>query len=159
MMTFNQGLKMSQTTAVGDAPSIYKIVYRSHMIRQTDARFHADIERILDVSREWNAANNITGALLLTGTGYAQVLEGSAHDVKSLFGHIACDSRHQGVELMYHESHEERDFGNWAMTIVRMPDQSDIELASTAYQRNISISNGAEDILMMLRWLLYKKVH
>ncbi len=142
---------------MADGDTIYKVVYRSQIVRGLETSFDTDIERILSVSREWNAANDITGALMLTATGYAQVLEGSAHAVKSLFGHIACDKRHQSIELMYSESHEERDFGNWAMTIVRAPSESDIELASTAYQRDIVISNGAEDILMMLRWLLYKK--
>jgi len=91
----------------------------------------------------------------MTATGYAQVLEGAAYDVKSLFGHIACDRRHEGVELLYHDAHEERDFGNWAMAIVRAPHQEDIQLASTAFHRDIALSNGADDILMMLRWLLY----
>jgi hypothetical protein len=40
------------------------------------------------------------------------------------------------------------------MTVVGAPERADIELASTAYQRNIVIDNGADDIMLMLRWLL-----
>ena len=139
-------------------PSLYKIVYRSYGVQKSrPEQMEADLADILGVSQAWNFANGITGALLLTQTGYAQVLEGPRYAVKALFGHIACDHRHRAVELLYHENHSTRDFGNWAMAIVGAPQQSDIELASTAFQRDIVLDNGAEDILLMLRWLLIEE--
>ena len=134
---------------------LFKLVYRSHVTNPSDiSRRERDIAAILDASQTWNSANDITGALLLSPTGYAQVLEGPPHAVKSLFGHIVCDRRHQDVELLYCEPHTERDFGNWSMAVVGPPDETDIELASTAHQRDLVLEGGAEDIRLMLHWLL-----
>ena len=141
-----------------EAPSgtqIYRVVYRSRIPGPFDMPHRdSEVADILSVSLGWNYSNGITGALLLSNSGYAQVLEGPPHAVKSLFGHIACDARHQNVELLYNEYDLERDFANWAMAVVHSPDEETIELASTAYKRNIVLSNGADDIRMMLRWLL-----
>jgi hypothetical protein len=151
---------MTNILALSDRESqrgtrIYKLVYRSHPVDVPDlSKREREVADIMTVSLGWNYSNGITGALLLSPEGYAQVLEGPPHAVKSLFGHIACDPRHQALELLYHEYHSERDFGNWAMAVVGPPGQEDIELASTAYRRNIVLSNGAEDIMLMLRWLL-----
>jgi hypothetical protein len=134
---------------------IYRLVYRSQLTSDPAiAHSEAAVADIMSVSLRWNHANGITGALLLSATGYAQVLEGPSHAVKSLFGHIVCDHRHKNVELLYNEYDSERDFANWAMVVVGPPGREDIELASTAYKRNIVLSNGADDIRAMLRWLL-----
>jgi hypothetical protein len=152
----NEDLNMATASSVTflHRPSIYKIVYRSYAMPTSDNAREAEIAEVLAVSRSWNSANDITGALLLSGTGYAQVLEGPPHAVKSLFGHIACDRRHHGVELLYSDYHSERDFGNWSMAVVGPVESTDIELASTTYKRNIVLADGADDIRIMLRWLL-----
>jgi hypothetical protein len=135
-------------------PRLYKIVYRSYATASTDAAREADVAAILSTSKAWNSLHGITGALLLSKTGYAQVLEGPPHAVKSLFGHIVCDDRHRGVELLYNDYDPERDFGNWAMIVAGPPEDGDIELASTAYKRDIVLGDRADDLRMMLRWLL-----
>ena len=134
---------------------IYRLVYRSRVLEPLAPPYRErETADILRVSVGWNYSNGITGALLLSHTGYSQVLEGPPQAVKSLFGHIACDVRHQDVELLYNEYDSERDFANWAMAVVASPDEETIELASTAYKRDIVLSDGADDIRMMLRWLL-----
>ena len=135
-------------------PRLYKIVYRSYTTATSDAAREVDVADILGMSKVWNSSHDITGALLLSRTGYAQVLEGPLHAVKSLYGHIACDSRHRGVELLYNDYDTERDFGNWSMGVAGPLEDGDIELASTAYKRNIVLGDRADDIRMMLRWLL-----
>lgn len=135
-------------------PLIYKIVYRSYATATSDAAREADVAGILGVAQDRNALNGITGALLLSRTGYAQVIEGPPHAVKSLFGHIACDRRHRGVELLYNDYETERDFGNWSMAVVGAPEEGDIELASTGYERSTALSDHAEEIRRTLRWLL-----
>ena len=140
---------------VSPGVKIYRLVYRSEIVKPLDTvEREREVAAIMNVSLRWNYANGITGALLLSDSGYAQVLEGPSHAVKALFGHIACDARHQNLELLYKEYDLERDFPNWAMTVVGPPGREDIELASTAYNRNITLSDGADDIRMMLRWLL-----
>ena len=136
-------------------PKIYKIVYRSHLIDVPDMpQREREVADIMRISIDWNYKNGITGALLLSSDGYAQVLEGPSRAIKSLFGHISCDLRHHNIELLYNEYDTKRDFENWAMAVVAPPGEEDVELASTTYKRKIVLSEGAEDIRMMLRWLL-----
>ncbi|HTI01486.1 MAG TPA: BLUF domain-containing protein [Acidisoma sp.] len=134
---------------------IYKIVYRSRAVRSADDRQNqADVEDIIRVARAYNSARGITGALLLSPYGYAQVLEGPSHAIQSLFGRIMCDRRHENVELLYNDHHSNRDFGNWAMALVGVPGEADIELASTSLQHRIDTAAGADDVLAMLRKLV-----
>jgi hypothetical protein len=72
-------------------PQIYKIVYRSYATgKPGKSHSERDIADILGVSKAWNFSQGITGALLLSRSGYAQVLEGPVHAVKSLFGQLSA---------------------------------------------------------------------
>jgi hypothetical protein len=135
--------------------SVFKVVYRSRAAWHADqSRNEADIEHIITVSRAWNADRGLTGALLVSSYGYAQVLEGPPGEVKTLFERIRVDRRHRDLELLYHDEHPERDFGNWAMALVSPSGQSDIELAATSYRFDVEVPDNADDIRTMLRWLL-----
>jgi hypothetical protein len=101
------------------SPQIYRLIYRSHMTIEGEPQAVADeIQRILKWSREWNKRAGVSGALLLNLRQFAQVLEGPPEVVKGLFGHIACDKRHQGVTLLEHGLVGSREFGAWSMAYV-----------------------------------------
>lgn len=135
--------------------SIFKVVYRSRAVWHADQSLNeADIEHIVTRSRCWNAAHGITGALLVSSYGYAQVLEGPSEEVRPLFQSISCDPRHRDVELLYDDYHCDRDFGNWAMALVGPPAKADIEIGSTPCRFDIEVPDDADTIREMLRWLL-----
>ena len=136
---------------------VYKVIYRSKIAEDGghDAVM-AHIKQILEWSRLWNPKNGITGALMLDENGFAQVLEGPSHAVKSLFGHIICDRRHREVEVMEADYHPERDFGAWAMAFVGGPGEDDIKLTATANQRR-EAGSGAKGVITMLRWFLQEQ--
>lgn len=76
------------------------------------------IQSILDVSRESNLRNELTGALLFNQDSFLQVLEGSRQQVTDKFRRIAADPRHGNVMLTAVYDVQERDFPGWTMGYV-----------------------------------------
>ncbi len=74
-----------------------------------------EIQSILRASRRNNPLYGITGALLFTGTGFAQVLEGHRESVERLFERIGADPRHADVAVLSLTPTEKRSFPAWAM--------------------------------------------
>jgi hypothetical protein len=75
----------------------------------------ADIKAIVNTSRNFNAANNITGCLLYYNDEFIQILEGKKLIVKKLYEKIEQDARHFSVILMSEEEAKQRIFHNWSM--------------------------------------------
>lgn len=70
---------------------------------------------IIATARQHNGANNITGFLIVGSDWFAQVLEGEAQAVTSLFRRILADHRHIHVKLVETRFVRERLFADWAM--------------------------------------------
>lgn len=78
--------------------------------RQMSEMLRAAISRNLD--------SGITGALVATGTDFAQVLEGEESAVANVMASIMLDRRHDHVRIVSRESVAERNFPNWGMALV-----------------------------------------
>lgn len=59
-----------------------------------------DLEHILISARRHNARADVTGALLLTGSHYFQLLEGPAEAVDATYRRIERDSRHSDLIML-----------------------------------------------------------
>jgi hypothetical protein len=70
---------------------------------------------IIATARMHNAANNISGFLIVGSDWFAQVLEGEAQGVTALFRQILSDRRHIHVKLVETRFVRERLFADWAM--------------------------------------------
>jgi blue light- and temperature-responsive anti-repressor len=106
---------MRKTNASG---SLYRLIYCSrNVILQSvpDAVMAEALRAILDTARCRNKANNITGALLYTTSGFAQVLEGSRELVEATFERIIADPRHADVTVLSFTPTERRSFPDWSM--------------------------------------------
>jgi hypothetical protein len=57
----------------------------------------------------------VTGALLVSPKGFAQVLEGSSGAVSETFERIQCDLRHDDLTVLSVEATPERQFDEWAV--------------------------------------------
>lgn len=79
-----------------------------------------ELNEILAVSRNNNAAAGITGMLLFHKGTFFQVLEGDKAAVENLFNVISRDRRHSKVTKIVFEPIEERAFGNWTMGYSRL---------------------------------------
>src|ERR1700742_1196997 len=118
-ITFQQkceiGMPTKKTNMTG---ALYRLIYCSRNVivpAMPDAVPEDEIRSILAAARRCNKADNITGALLYTGSGFAQVLEGMRDAVERTFGRISDDPRHAEVTALSFTPTEYRSFPDWPM--------------------------------------------
>ena len=73
------------------------------------------VSQIVATANKNNARLETTGALLFTGTHFAQVLEGPAEVVAALIAGISKDSRHKNVRIVDNSLTSTRRFPDWKM--------------------------------------------
>lgn len=75
----------------------------------------AMIQGIVNVSRSRNCALGVTGALIFTGSHFAQYLEGPTDAVDIVKASVLADTRHNGIRTIREGSAQARLFGNWSL--------------------------------------------
>lgn len=92
-------------------------MYLTRLIYYSDATPGADlnIESLLKTARDFNARNNVTGALWYDGDHFVQVLEGGRRAVSQTYHRIAVDQRHREIELVSCCGIDSRLFHQWSM--------------------------------------------
>jgi hypothetical protein len=106
---------MKKTSRSG---SIYRLIYCSrNVIGQVvpAVEMEQEVRAMLGASRRNNKLENITGALLFTASGFAQVLEGPREVVERTFERIGGDPRHADVTVLSFTPSERRSFPDWSM--------------------------------------------
>jgi hypothetical protein len=110
---------MKRTTVAG---SLYRMIYCSRNViaraipeSATSEGMEQEIRAILATARRCNTASNVTGALLFTASGFAQVLEGPREIVEQTFERISSDPRHADVTALSFTPIERRSFPDWSM--------------------------------------------
>ena len=99
----------------------HRLVYRSRLIpAESPAAMRAMIEAILAASRRNNARVGVTGALMFSAGGFAQVLEGPRAAVEHVFERIQQDPRHDDVAVLSFGPVGGRAFDQWSMAYVGM---------------------------------------
>ena len=101
--------------------STYHVLYRS---RATHAPTESDSQALLEWSRTYNAAHDITGLLLYSDGQFLQLVEGPEAVVRSLFARIRADARHTQVVTLSDGPAPQRWFADWHMAFghVEAPD-------------------------------------
>lgn len=110
-------------TSLSDA--LYRLIYCSRSaIAGTPDR---ELGSIIDKATHHNTANGITGALLMTATGFAQVLEGRREIVERTFERISVDPRHTDVAMLSFTPAVRRGFPELPIALCRQtaPDVHD----------------------------------
>ena len=79
-----------------------------------DAR-REEVERIAWTSAARNMDLCVTGALLFTGTHFAQAIEGDAAAIDALLERIKADGRHDRIKLLVEKPVRFRRFHGWSM--------------------------------------------
>jgi hypothetical protein len=74
----------------------------------------AEVAAIVAASQSRNAGLDVTGALISTGTYFAQLLEGPREGVEALMESINADPRHMQPRII-RIAQEERRFPGWAL--------------------------------------------
>jgi hypothetical protein len=93
---------------------VYSLIYVSRSLLPVD---HAagEIESIIKASTARNAAAGVTGALLYTGTRFAQLLEGDEAAVLGIIASIAQDPRHCDLVILDQGPAGTRRFSSWSL--------------------------------------------
>ncbi len=144
---------MSEAGEASEADGQFRLIYRSRNLIPLDSR-KAELGTLFSAARSSNKKQHITGALLVHGDWFAQVLEGSEEPVRALFAHIEQDGRHDHVSVI-EAGPAERVFGRWSMARVSAEGEPDIPLI--AHRDGISPAAGRgttpaqESVLDILR--------
>ena len=83
--------------------------------RINEAVTEAVVAHIVADAQKRNADLGVTGALIFTGTHFAQVLEGCKKAIDELMISIHNDTRHGTVLVVEQSPITERQFSQWAM--------------------------------------------
>lgn len=75
----------------------------------------AEVRDIVAVSRQRNAALDVTGALVATPTVFAQILEGPGPHLAELMASIGRDARHRAIRQINLGGRSARDFPGWSL--------------------------------------------
>ena len=95
--------------------SDYELIHLAYVSTQTRDMKAADLISLLTEVRGLNESRNISGLLLHKNQSFFQVIEGSRARVQETFNNIMRDQRHEGVEVLFDEPLEAREFSNWQM--------------------------------------------
>ncbi len=107
--------------------STFRLMYRSRNMIPDDQR-KAELGTLFSAARSNNKKQQITGALLIYGDWFAQVLEGAEAPVRALFATIEQDPRHENISVIQSGPAEGRVFSRWAMARVSADGEPDIRL-------------------------------
>ena len=97
----------------GDA-ALRSILYVSRCKFQAPDRDY-EIASLVADSKRRNQDQGITGALIYTGTHFAQIIEGPHENIEALMGKIDADIRHTEILIVRDEYQFRRRFRGWAL--------------------------------------------
>ncbi len=132
---------MSDRSDAGASGSVFPLIYASHSLVAADQR-RTELGEIFTTARRKNRRLGVTGALVISGDAFAQVLEGEESVVRELYATITQDARHDRLEVLEEQHVDGRTFGRWAMAKVAEDGGSDIRLLSNAQKRVIVAAPG-----------------
>jgi len=95
-----------------------ELVHLAYVSTQTRHMTAADLIGLLQEARQRNEERNITGILLHKNQSFFQVIEGNRAGVSETFAHIIRDARHEGVEVLFDEPLQDREFSDWRMGFI-----------------------------------------
>jgi Sensors of blue-light using FAD len=112
---------------VTETQSTFRLMYRSrNRIPENDRKI--ELGTLFSTARRNNKRAGLTGALLLTGDWFVQVLEGDEPTVRALYDIISQDPRHDSVTLLDTVEVGDRVFARWSMAKVAEGGEPDIPL-------------------------------
>src|ERR1700761_551157 len=117
---------MTEAAQAPEDHGVCRLIDRSRNLIAPDDR-KSQLGTLFSGARSNNKKQDITGALLVYGDWFAQVLEGSEEPVRALFARIEQDDRHDQVSVL-EAGQAERVFGRWAMARVAAEGETDIPL-------------------------------
>ncbi|MDE2581651.1 MAG: BLUF domain-containing protein [Rhodospirillales bacterium] len=125
--------------------TLHRVVYVSRS-RIAPQMMRGELDQILAQAQAANLGSRVTGALLFSRTGFAQVLEGPLAAVAETFERIQRDPRHGDVVVLESGSVAERVFPDWSMALAGDLPETEADLPRD--------QAGAARVLTLLRDLV-----
>ena len=122
---------MTQTVPDDGERGAFRLMYRSRNLIPPEQR-RVELGELFSVARSNNKRQRISGALLVSGDWFVQVLEGDEGAVRALYDRIAADPRHQDIVLLDTSAVDGPVFARWAMARVSEDGEPDIALIAHA---------------------------
>ena len=127
MVTYVAGAAVSDDATTSSTESTFRLMYRSRNKIPVDQR-KTELGTLFSTARSNNKKQQITGALLIFGDWFAQVLEGAEAPIRAIFAIIEQDPRHENISVIQSGPADERVFSRWAMARVSVDGEPDIRL-------------------------------
>ncbi|WP_186416839.1 BLUF domain-containing protein [Bosea sp. CS1GBMeth4] len=134
--------------------SLVRLVYASRS-RLVEADRRVELARILETARQLNAERHVTGFLMATPGGFAQILEGEAEHVAETYGRIMADPRHADLRLLAQDIIDERRFAGWAMAFAERDETTQFIFGLYGVSPETEIFEQPLDVLLDLAGELY----
>ncbi len=94
------------------------MIHRLLYVSTADPAMKADtLQRLVETAARRNAALDITGLLVFTGTHFMQLLEGPKDAVEAVFDMICQDRRHSAIARLIAEPVPQRSCPDWSMAL------------------------------------------
>jgi hypothetical protein len=136
---------------------MYYLIYTSQTRHSWD---DAALIELLKRSIELNAENEITGMLVFLQDRFIQLLEGTEAQVKSTFGRIVNDKRHEKVRIILQGELEKRIFSGWSMGFKTLQNDEFLKYGGfrsiDVFFENDQITDHSHPALIFLK-LFYQK--
>jgi Sensors of blue-light using FAD len=95
-----------------------------------------DIFDILEIARDFNSRNDITGCLLFHNKEFIQILEGDKKILQDLIEKIKKDDRHSNVMVLAENEIEKRVFDKWSMAYHKVENDDVINVDRLIFVNN-----------------------
>lgn len=129
--------------------SLVRLVYASRS-RLVEVDRRGELARILETARRRNAERHVTGFLMATPGGFAQILEGDAGAIAETYGRIMVDPRHDEVRLLAQDVVEQRQFAGWAMAFAERDETTEFIFGLYGVSPDTEIFEQPLDVLLDL---------
>ncbi|MEM6278949.1 MAG: BLUF domain-containing protein [Verrucomicrobiota bacterium] len=130
-----------------------RLVYKS--TTSWDLLNNQVLAKLAETSARNNAAEKITGLLILSDETFLQVLEGPDEAVNALYGKIVKNPLHHDVRLLSFQQIASRNFHDWSMRFVDLNDvpKSPRELFRKKYEDTEGYIHVPDDALCAIALL------
>ncbi len=129
--------------------SLVRLVYASRS-RLVEADRQVELARILETARRLNAERHVTGFLMATPGGFAQILEGEAGSIAETYGRIMVDPRHDALRLLAQDAVAHRQFAGWAMAYAERDETTEFIFGLYGVSPEVEIFEQPLDVLLDL---------
>lgn len=129
--------------------SLVRLAYASRS-RLVEVDRRGELARILETARRLNAERHVTGFLMATPGGFAQILEGEAGAIAETYGRIMVDPRHDQLRLLAQDTVAERQFAGWAMAFAERDETTEFIFGLYGVSPDTEIFEQPLDVLLDL---------